>query len=218
VLWASGVRAAALGRYLNAQPQLMAAVRVGSNTPTTAPPPFRFSAEAVRGVFWVPHDDETHPFHGQVMHLDASPMAVGGDRDGEHWIVGLGWFCRKDVRAADRVHFVDGVLDAYGMPALHIDYGLSDEDEQAIAAAAVAQELAKTALGDWVEDAARPRLVPAGSSLHYQGTTRMGMRDDGTSVCDPRGQVWARGADRAADRGDLTRLWATTRHPHRSTR
>jgi choline dehydrogenase-like flavoprotein len=194
VLWASGIRPTALGRYLNDQPQLMAAARVratGAGRATgVAPPPFRFSQEAVRGVFWVPYDDDAHPFHGQVMHLDASPLAVDGAGTGEHWIVGLGWFCRKDLRAADRVRFVDGVLDAYGMPALHIDYGLSDEDRQAIAAAQVAQELAMTALGEWVEDGGEPRLVPAGSSLHYQGTTRMGTRDDSTSVCDPHGQVW----------------------------
>jgi choline dehydrogenase-like flavoprotein len=32
--------------------------------------------------------------------------------------------------------------------------------------------------------------MPAGSSLHYLGTTRMGRDDDGTTVCDPTGRVW----------------------------
>ncbi|MFF5107436.1 GMC oxidoreductase [Streptomyces sp. NPDC000134] len=35
-----------------------------------------------------------------------------------------------------------------------------------------------------------PVLLPAGSSLHYQGTTRMGPADDGTSVCDRDSRVW----------------------------
>ncbi len=35
-----------------------------------------------------------------------------------------------------------------------------------------------------------PFLLPAGSSLHYQGTVRMGERDDGTSVCDAASRVW----------------------------
>ena len=35
-----------------------------------------------------------------------------------------------------------------------------------------------------------PRLLPAGTSLHYQGTVRMGEADDGTSVCDPASAVW----------------------------
>ncbi len=32
--------------------------------------------------------------------------------------------------------------------------------------------------------------MPSGSSLHYQGTVRMGADDDGQSVCDPTGRVW----------------------------
>jgi choline dehydrogenase-like flavoprotein len=39
-------------------------------------------------------------------------------------------------------------------------------------------------------DGRPPFLLPAGSSLHYQGTTRMGPADDGTSVCDSRSRVW----------------------------
>lgn len=35
-----------------------------------------------------------------------------------------------------------------------------------------------------------PVLLPAGSSLHYQGSTRMGPADDGTSVCDSHSRVW----------------------------
>ena len=31
---------------------------------------------------------------------------------------------------------------------------------------------------------------PGGSSLHYQGTVRMGLADDGESVCDPYARVW----------------------------
>jgi choline dehydrogenase-like flavoprotein len=36
----------------------------------------------------------------------------------------------------------------------------------------------------------KPRTPPDGSSLHYQGTMRMGERDDGTSVCDTSSRVW----------------------------
>jgi choline dehydrogenase-like flavoprotein len=32
--------------------------------------------------------------------------------------------------------------------------------------------------------------MPNGSSLHYQGTVRMGARDDGSSVCDRHSRVW----------------------------
>ena len=33
--------------------------------------------------------------------------------------------------------------------------------------------------------------MPSGSSLHYQGTVRMGSQDDGASVCDRRSRVWS---------------------------
>ena len=36
----------------------------------------------------------------------------------------------------------------------------------------------------------RPFTMPLGASLHYQGTTRMGASDDGTSVCGPDSEVW----------------------------
>jgi choline dehydrogenase-like flavoprotein len=32
--------------------------------------------------------------------------------------------------------------------------------------------------------------MPNGSSLHYQGTVRMGAQDDGNSVCDRHSRVW----------------------------
>jgi choline dehydrogenase-like flavoprotein len=35
-----------------------------------------------------------------------------------------------------------------------------------------------------------PQLAAGGSSLHYQGTVRMGVANDGTSVCDPYLRVW----------------------------
>ena len=48
------------------------------------------------------------------------------------------------------------------------------------------------AVGDPLDP--RPFTMPLGASLHYQGTTRMGRRDDGESVCDVDSQVWgARG-------------------------
>jgi choline dehydrogenase-like flavoprotein len=32
--------------------------------------------------------------------------------------------------------------------------------------------------------------MPLGASLHYQGTTRMGERNDGESVCGPDSELW----------------------------
>ncbi|MFK0121087.1 GMC oxidoreductase [Streptomyces sp. NPDC090994] len=191
LLWASGIRPAALGRYLNDQPQLVHAVRLrdvdtpraGSSGSDDGPDITRHS-----GVSWVPFTDD-EPFHGQVMQLDASPVALAGDDvPAPGSIVGLGWFCAKDIRPEDRVTFDDTRTDGYGMPAMRIHYRLTDVDRARLDAARAAVCRAAEALGDPLDDA--PRTLALGASLHYQGTVRMGPDDDGTSVCDPTGEVW----------------------------
>lgn len=199
LLWASGIRPVALGRYLNDQPQVMAASLLAEHHV----PADTASLEAVprsvtetpgggaivplSGVSWVPYAAD-RPFHGQVMQLDASPVPLEPDvtvRPGQ--AVGLGWFCRKELSADDRVWFDDDAADEHGMPAIRIDYALTAGDEASIAAAVEEVRGAAEALG---RPLGEPLVMPAGTSLHYQGTTRMGPVDDGTSVCDPTGRVW----------------------------
>jgi choline dehydrogenase-like flavoprotein len=194
LLWASGIRPAALGRYLNDQPQVIAAVRLddelvaGHQAEARTTGSGSTGAAQHSGVSWVPFDED-HPFHGQVMQLDASPIPLTTDTPvAPGSIVGLGWFCRKDVRAEDAVIFDDSAVDAYGMPAMHIQYSLTDKDRAAIQGAVDAIRRATKALGTPLDE--NPIVLPAGTSLHYQGSTRMGAVDDGTSVCDVHSQVW----------------------------
>ena len=199
LLWASGVRPAALGRYLNDQPQIMAAsvlderyipddLEIPSAMPRSATEaPGGGAIVPVSGVSWVPYAAD-RPFHGQVMQLDASPVPLDPGvsvRPGQ--VLGLGWFCRKQLTPEDRVWFDDSAPDEFGMPAMHVDYRLTPDDEASIAAAIDEMRRAAQALG---RPLGEPFVMPAGSSLHYQGTTRMGPADDGTSVCDPTGRVW----------------------------
>ncbi|WP_426322338.1 GMC oxidoreductase [Microbacterium sp. E-13] len=187
LLWASGIRPAALGRYLNDQAQVVFASRLrgvetlGADAPTTG-------LAEYSGVSWVPFTDDV-PFHGQVMQLDASPIPLAEDDPvvpGS--IVGLGLFCAKDLQADDRVEFDDADLDAYGMPAPRIHYTLTDRDHEVIERARAEIVRLGEAIGDPLDS--RPFTLPLGSSLHYQGTTRMGEADDGTSVCGPDSEVW----------------------------
>ncbi|CAH0153387.1 MULTISPECIES: GMC oxidoreductase [unclassified Microbacterium] len=187
LLWASGVRPAALGRYLNDQAQIVFASRLRDVAPLGADAPSTGLAE-YSGVSWVPFTDDV-PFHGQIMQLDASPIPLAEDDPvvpGS--IVGLGLFCAKDLRAEDRVEFDDVHVDGYGMPAPRIHYTLTARDREVIERAR--QEIVR--LGEAVGDPldSRPFTLPAGSSLHYQGSTRMGLEDDGTSVCDIDSRVW----------------------------
>ena len=196
LLWASGIRPAALGRYLNDQPQVVAAVsvRTTGGGPSAGSSDLNYGQgeadqrDKLAGVAWVPFVDGLHPFHGQVMQLDASPIDLGVE-DPSGVVVGLGWFCAKDIQESDRLEFDDGEPDAFGLPAIRIRYRLTDRDQAQVQAAMAQQRRAAEALGGFIPRG-EPRLLPAGTSLHYQGTVRMGEADDGTSVCDPASAVW----------------------------
>ncbi|MFI6517594.1 GMC oxidoreductase [Spirillospora sp. NPDC050679] len=191
LLWASGVRPRALGRHLNDQPQTVFAVRLRDVAPAGAArtdPREKTEIVPQSGVSWVPFTDD-EPFHGQVMQLDASPVPLAdADEPLPGTIVGLGWFCAKDLQESDRVEFDDHERDAYGMPAMRVHYRLTERDRAAIEAARTAIRRTAEALGDPLGE--EPLTFPPGASLHYQGTVRMGQADDGTSVCSPTSRVW----------------------------
>ncbi|MFK0040618.1 GMC oxidoreductase [Paenarthrobacter sp. NPDC090517] len=184
LLFASGIRPRALGRYLNDQPQVISAVRL----PPDVVEATTVGAARNSGVSWVPYTDE-EPFHGQVMQLDASPIPLAEDDNvvpGS--IIGLGWFCATETVEENRVEF-DENPDHYGMPRMSIHYNLTWKDLRVIDEAKEAVTRAGKALGTFLDDRP-PFLLPAGSSLHYQGSVRMGQHDDGRSVCGPDSQVW----------------------------
>jgi choline dehydrogenase-like flavoprotein len=193
LLWASGIRPGALGRYLNDQAQVVFAARI-RDAERLAPVGAGDQVAAAgalseqSGVSWVPYTDEM-PFHGQIMQLDASPVPLADDDPvvpGS--IVGLGLFCAKDLQADDRIEFADDATDAYGMPAMRIHYRLTDRDHEVLERAR--QEIVRlgAAVGEPLDP--RPFTMPLGASLHYQGTTRMGERNNGESVCNPDSELW----------------------------
>lgn len=191
LLWASGIRPDALGRYLNDQTQVVFASRIrdiepGEVAEESAPAGGGLSEQS--GVSWVPYTD-AQPFHGQIMQLDASPISLADDDPvvpGS--IVGLGLFCAKDLQRDDRVEFSDDVADSYGMPAMRIHYRLTDRDHEVLDQAREEIVRLGAAVGEPLDP--RPFTMPLGASLHYQGTTRMGERNDGESVCGPDSELW----------------------------
>jgi choline dehydrogenase-like flavoprotein len=75
------------------------------------------------------------------------------------------------------------------MPAMTVHYTLTPRDREVIERAKAEIVRLGTAIGEPLDD--RPFMMPLGASLHYQGSTRMGPVDDGTSVCSPESEVWA---------------------------
>ena len=189
LLWASGIRPAALGKYLTEHPLLfgVVAVRDGLLPPRTegeAP------ADPVSAAVALGYVEDVHPFHAQLLYSPVCPVPLADGHpqaDNKAGYVGMGWGVRKWPRAEDRLEFDDDAPDATGLPGVRISYALTEREEAELDRAREVQARAAAALGEFLDG--MPVVMPAGSSLHYMGTVRMGAQDDGTNVCDTQSRV-----------------------------
>jgi choline dehydrogenase-like flavoprotein len=183
LLFASGVRPPALGHYLNDHLELFAFARLN--------PEYVRERRAVIGSVRIPFVDRVRPMQGQLAPLSRTgpntpfPDALGGVAANEYAI--LAWYGAKDIQFSDAVTFSEMATDFYGMPAMTIRYTLTDTDQRTIELLAANAARCAKLVGELVVE---PTLAPGGSSLHYQGTVRMGAVHDGSSVCDPYSRVW----------------------------
>jgi len=184
LLWASGIRPDALGRHLMDHPRSNAFVQLDSELSALLNDEHVGAVSRLLGAWGVPFVGSEHPFHGQIFAM------AGPGRTEEHGMVAHGyWMGRTWPRPENRIVFSDAETDWCGMPAMRIEYALSREEESEIAWGQRLLDAAAASLGCYVPGR-EPRLAPLGWSLHYQGTVRMGERDDGTCVCSPRSRVW----------------------------
>jgi pyranose oxidase len=221
LLWASGIRPPALGHYLTEHPVVISTVALDADRMS------RFATEAdldaelarraqnpadpVAAVNRIPFSEPDHPFSAQVMYAERPPFQLdpGSPLAGNRWgYVMMGYGMRKRPRFEDAVTFDDAELDYRGFPNMTIRYALTDAEQGEIDDATEHLRRAAGALGEFV---AEPRLLPNGSSLHYQGTTRLGAEDDGTSVADPWSRVW--GVENLVVGGNGVIPTATTMNP-----
>jgi choline dehydrogenase-like flavoprotein len=174
LLFSSGVRPAALGRHLNEHPFLSALLEL--DEPAYEPGDAELDAlMPANGVTWVPFDGDRFRMHVQL-HQWSNLLAVG-------------IFMPKEIAWRSRVEFSDAMLDWRALPSMRVHYSLSDADRAVVdEAREVMDAIAGMFAGTFLDG--RPHLMPAGTSLHYQGTVRMGPGDDGNSVCDRHSRVW----------------------------
>ena len=135
LLWASHIRPNALGHYLNEHPFIFSFAElkeefIDKSLASAYNPAGR--TEPTIGVFWVPFDAPHHPYHGQVMHMDVSPLKIethdNRSAGPPRHIVGLGWGALKEMRYEDCVVFSETETDYLGMPKMAFQYQLTEQD------------------------------------------------------------------------------------------
>ena len=188
LLFASGIRPRALGRYLNEHAFATGRVLVDLDRfgLDRADLPVAGDRERNTDSLWLPQNGPAQPFHGQIMNTtyidgDGAPLAHA---------VGLSLYCPTETRSENGIRFLKDRNDITGMPSFEIEFGYTDSDRKLIDAARNELQDIAEHFGDFDFDT-ESALLPPGSSLHLTGTVRLGAADDGSCVCDPQGRVWA---------------------------
>jgi choline dehydrogenase-like flavoprotein len=183
LLFASDIRPPALGHYLNEHYQMVTLITLIDEFD-----PAKYTADANSiGSVLVPFSD-ARPMQGGVTSLAGSPYKIPGVDDSAVARLGvLAWYAAKDIQYRDAVQFSHTETDFYGMPRMTIHYSRTETDLATIEDMRQNSLRSAERVGNPIEP---PQLAAGGSSLHYQGTVRMGVANDGTSVCDPYLRVW----------------------------
>lgn len=194
LLWASGIRPDALGRHLTEHILVYSVValndevveRAGIDTPVA-----EIVKDPTASTIGIPYTAGTHPYRTQVMHMAQPPFPVDENEVevGAARFVAMGNGIRKFPRPEDRLVFSETELDGWGMPQLSIEYAVTEREQHEIELATEDLRRVAERIGRFVPGG-EPRLMPAGTSLHYKGTVRMGVDGGAASVVDDRSRVW----------------------------
>ena len=169
LLWTSGIRPEALGRYLTEHPLIFGIVAVREGV---LPPPDRDSrlqTDPIRGVVSVVFG-ENHPFHAQLMYSPVCPVPLpegSPHRDNPAGYAMVGYGVRKFPRPEDRLTFDESTPDENGLPGIVVSYDLTEREHAEIEQAKKYQARAAGVLGEFVEN--MPRLMPPGTLAALHG-------------------------------------------------
>ncbi|KAG0000436.1 Pyranose 2-oxidase [Entomortierella chlamydospora] len=206
LLYNSGIRPEALGRYLMDQPMTFCQILLSKKIVR------KIEKEAVDAEL-IPSDPERRKDPVPIPISDLPPALILKVNESRHWhaqihkdtfsygmvpqsidprlVIDLRWFGPMEAERHNRVYF-DGRSDSkdlMGMPQPTFDITLSDKDKEHLSRMMKDMTDVAHILGGFLPGA-EPRFMPMGTSLHFQGTTRYGPQNDGTSVVDPNSKVW----------------------------
>ncbi|MFF0220444.1 GMC oxidoreductase [Streptomyces vinaceus] len=207
LLWASGIRPPALGRYLTEHPTTFCQVTLLQDLIDRAATSEQFGGQLrdYRRRFPddelpIPDDDpdpnvwipvtEGRPWHAQINRDSFQYGDVPPHVDGR-LIVDLRWFGQVEPRPENRVTFSDTHTDVHDMPQPTFDFSYSPQDGARLHLMMAEMLRAALALGGFLPGA-EPRFPTPGLPLHIAGTVRMG-EDPLTSVVDTDSRVWGIG-------------------------
>ncbi|WP_232071167.1 GMC oxidoreductase [Phytohabitans flavus] len=182
LLWASGIRPDALGRYLCEQTMATCQVALSDDLASRLDD----GPNVVEPNLWIPVA-EGRPWHAQL-HRGIFGYAAVPDGVDRRTVTDLVWFSTCDVRRENAVTFSDRVADPYGLPQPTFHFGANVADRARADDMVTDMAKAATALGKFLPGA-EPAFLEAGFALHITGTTRMGA-DARESVVDPYAKVW----------------------------
>ena len=189
ILFASGVRPLALGRYLSEQPMAFCQIvlkqsivdamvedpafkdRINEYQAQHPEDPIPIPINDPDPQLWIPVS-ERRPWHCQI-HRDAFHYGLLPPNVDDRLIVDLRWFGIVKQRFENRVTFSETHHDTFGMPQPTFHYELEEDDRK------IQHEMMKDmlraagALGGFLPGS-EPQFMTPGLALHIHGTTRIG--------------------------------------------
>lgn len=205
VLWQSDIRPYALGRFLNANHTVSSTVVLTNEVINLlrADPKNPAAKDRVVPIAWNDppvmlgtQPTAEKPWHtqvqrtGQYLSYDLAMMGINEPFTDARIVVDLIWYGMVEPQAGNRIVFDPERTDRFGQPQITIEYRVGAQDM--VVGAAMMEDMVKAAetIGRFIPTTGEPMVQTPGSTLHYQGTCRMGDDNGVASVVDTESRVW----------------------------